>query len=302
MGSCAILGSMSSAIEGAITAMVTTFAENGSVDEPAARRLARHLVENGSHGLVVAGTTGEGATLTDEEQISLLRAVIEEVGGETMVACGTGTNDTRHSSELSAAAEQAGADALLVVTPYYNRPNRAGLLEHFGHVAGAVSCPVILYNIPSRCAINMPPDLLAELARIDNVVAVKQANQEELGPIEGLNVLAGDDSTFLRCLEMGGAGGILTSANVISADMRAVYDAATTGELEAARRLDAKLQPFYEAMFVTANPIPVKTAAEMLGLIPSAMMRLPMVPADEAQRSVVRAALEAQGLLSTTAG
>ncbi|MFN2612236.1 MAG: 4-hydroxy-tetrahydrodipicolinate synthase [Solirubrobacterales bacterium] len=288
---------MSPAIEGVITAMCTPFSEDGSVDERAARALARHLIDNGSHGVVVAGTTGEGTTLTDEEQISLLKAVLDEIGTEAMVACGTGTNDTRHSCELSAAAEQAGAHAVLVVTPYYNKPNRAGLLGHFAAVAGAVRCPVILYNIPSRCVINMPPELLAELAQIDNVVAVKQANDDELGPIEGLRILAGNDTTFQRTLEFGGAGVISVASQLVGNEMREQYDAAKAGDLDRAGEIDARLQPFYQALGVTTNPIPVKAGLQLLGLA-SARARLPMVEADDAQRSVVREALEAQGLLS----
>lgn len=286
------------AIEGVITAMCTPFAEDGSVDEAAARALARHLLDNGSHGLVVAGTTGESATLTDEEQISLLRAVVEEVGGDGLIVCGTGTNDTRHSQQLSKAAQDAGADAVLVVTPYYNKPNRAGLLAHFQAVAGSVEVPVILYNIPSRCVINMPPDLLAELAQIDNVVAVKQANSEDLGPIEGLEILAGNDDVLFRALEFGGAGGITVASHLVGNEMREMYDAAKRGELDRAQEIDASLKSIYEALAVTTNPIPVKAGLELLGLA-SARARLPIVEADEEERATVREALEAHGLLAT---
>ena len=186
--------------------MVTPFAEDGSVDEAGARSLARHLVENGSHGVVVAGTTGESPTLSDSEDAALLRAVVDEVGDRATVICGTGTNDTRHSEELSAAAAENGADAILVVTPYYNKPNRAGLLAHYEAVAKAAGIPVIAYNIPSRAVVNVPPELLAELARIENVVAVKQANNDDIGPVEGMVLLAGNDDGFLRCLEAGAAG------------------------------------------------------------------------------------------------
>jgi 4-hydroxy-tetrahydrodipicolinate synthase len=284
-------------IEGLITAMVTPFAEDGSVDEAAARSVARYLLDNGSHGVVVAGTTGEGATLSDEEHISLLKAIVDEVGDDGLIVCGTGTNDTRHSQELSAAAEAGGADAVLVVTPYYNKPNRAGLLGHFQAVASSVSVPVILYNIPSRSVINMPPDLLAELAQLDNVVAVKQANNEELGPIEGLDILAGNDDVFLRTLELGGTGGICVASHLVGNEMRALYEAAKAGDLAGAREIDEKLQPFFEALAVTTNPIPVKAGLEMLGIC-SARARLPIVEADDEQRAVVRKALEAQGLLS----
>src|SRR5262245_19520143 len=197
-------------IRGVLTAMLTPFAEDGSVDEAAARKLARSLVENGSHGVVVAGTTGESPTLQDDEQISLLRAVKDEIGGEATVIYGTGSNDTRHGVHLTEMAVEAGANAVLSVTPYYNKPNRAGLIAHYEAIAEAAGdVPVILYNIPSRVVINVPPDLLAELAQIDNVVAVKQANNDEIDRVEGLDVLAGNDDIFLRCLETGGAGGIL---------------------------------------------------------------------------------------------
>ena len=286
------------AIRGVLTAMATPFDESGGVDEGAARRLAAHLVEHGSHGVVVAGSTGESPTLTDEEQISLLRAVVDEIGAEALVVCGTGTNDTRHSRELTKAAADAGADAALVVAPYYNKPNRAGLRAHFEAVAEAApELPMVLYNIPSRVVINMEPDLLAELASIDNVVAVKQANDDELGPIEGLAVLAGNDNTFLRTLEFGGAGGILVASHVVGERMREMWDAAQGGDLERAREIDAELQPVYAALSVT-NPVPLKAALEMLGLA-SGRLRLPLVPADEEQRATVKAALESAGVPAT---
>jgi 4-hydroxy-tetrahydrodipicolinate synthase len=288
-------------ISGVITAMVTPFDERGNLDLAAARRLARYLVDGGSHGLVVSGTTGESPTLSDPEKLELLAAVRDEVGDEATVICGTGSNDTRHSAELTTAASAAGADAVLVVTPYYNKPNKAGLRAHFETVAEAAgSTPVVLYNIPSRCVVNLEPAFMAELARIPNVVAVKQANNDELAPIEGLDVLAGNDNIFLRCLEMGGTGGILVSSHLVGPRMRELYEAATGGELERAREIDASIQEIYEATTVTANPIPVKTALEMLGVI-GGRMRLPLVDADEEQRAAVRAALERQGLLAAAA-
>jgi 4-hydroxy-tetrahydrodipicolinate synthase len=283
-------------IQGVITAMCTPFDEDGRVDLGASRKLAAHLLEHGSHGLVVAGTTGECPTLTDGEEIELLAAVRAEVGDEPLLVCGTGTNDTRHSSELTKMAADAGADASLVVAPYYNKPNRAGLRAHFEAVAAAVpEQPMIMYNIPSRVIVNMPPDLLAELAAVDNIVAVKQANDEELGPIEGLRVLAGNDNTFLRVLEFGGAGGITVASHVAGEQMREMWDAAQSGDLDRARAIDAELTPLYEGLSVTTNPIPVKAALEMLGLA-SARTRLPLVPADTDQRAVVQAALQGLGL------
>jgi 4-hydroxy-tetrahydrodipicolinate synthase len=289
-------------ISGVITAMVTPFDDGGRLDTDSARRLAGHLGENGSHGLVIAGTTGESPTLSDAEKLDLLRAVKDEVGDEMLVVFGSGSNDTHHSAELTRAGAEAGADAFLVVTPYYNKPNRAGLLGHFGAVAEAAgSLPVVVYNIPSRCVVNIDPELLGELGRIDNVAAVKQANNDDLGPIEGLDVLAGNDEIFLRCLELGGTGGILVAAHLVGREMRDVYEAATSGDLQRAREIDSSLQGVYEAMTVTTNPIPVKAGVEMLGLI-GGRMRLPMVEADEEQRAVVRAALERQGLLATSPG
>jgi 4-hydroxy-tetrahydrodipicolinate synthase len=276
--------------------MVTPFAGDGDVDLPACRRVARFLVENGSDGLVLAGTTGESPTLDDSEKLALLRAVREELGPEAQLIVGTGSNDTRHSVELTRAATAAGADAVLIVTPYYSKPNRAGIRAHFEACAAATDRPVIAYNIPSRCVVNIPPGDLAELAAtIPNLLGVKQANDDELGPIDGLEVLAGNDNVFLRCLTSGGTGGILVASHIVGPEMREIADAAEKGEHERAARLDAELQPLYEALAATTNPIPVKTALEMLGIC-SARMRLPMVPADEAQRSTVRAALESRGL------
>ncbi len=284
------------AIEGVITAMATPFEEGGAVDLDAGRRLAAHLCEHGSHGLVVGGTTGECPTMTDEEEIALLRAVREELGDDVLLICGTGTNDTRHSGELTKMAAEAGADAALVVAPYYNKPNRPGLRAHFETVAAAVpELPMVMYNIPSRVIINMEPELLAELAQVDNIVAVKQANDAELGPIEGLSILAGNDNTFLRVLEFDGAGGILVASHVVGDRMREMWDAAKGGDLERAREIDTELTPVYEALSVTTNPIPVKAALSMLGLVED-RLRLPLVSADAEQRAAVRAGLDAAGV------
>ncbi len=277
--------------------MATPFDEEGRVDEAAARRLATHLVEHGSHGVVVAGSTGEAATLDDGEQISLLRAIVEEVGAAATVVCGTGTNDTRHSIELTRAAAEAGAEAALVVTPYYNKPNFAGIRAHFEAIAAAVpELPLIAYNIPSRVVVNVPPAQLAELAEIDSVVAVKQAQNQELQQIEGLALLAGNDDGFLPTLELQGAGGILVASHLVGPQMREMWDAAQAGDLAPAREIDSGLQPLYKALGVTTNPIPLKAALEMTGLIPCGGLRLPLVEADAQQRATVRDALDAVGI------
>lgn len=282
---------------GVMTAMATPFHADGAVDEAAARRLAAHLIEHGSHGVVVAGSSGEAATLDDTEHIGLLAAIVDEIGERATVICGTGTNDTRHSIALTRAAAEAGADGALIVTPYYNKPSPAGLQAHFEAIAEAVpGLPLIAYNIPSRVVINVPPEQLAEIARIDSVVAVKQANDDDLGPIEGLGVLAGNDDVFLRTLELGLAGGILVASQLVGDRMREMWDAAQSGDLDRAREIDAGLKPLYEALAVTTNPMPLKAALEIAGLIPTGTLRLPMVPVDESQRTTIREALDAVGV------
>jgi 4-hydroxy-tetrahydrodipicolinate synthase len=196
---------------------------------------------------------------------------------------------------LTRAATAAGADGVLIVTPYYNKPNRAGVWAHFEACAGATELPVIVYNIPSRCVVNIPPDDLAALATIENVVAVKQANDAELAPIEGLDLLAGNDNALLRCLESGGAGGILVASHIVGPRMREICDAAAAGDSDRARAVDAELQPLYAALAVTTNPIPIKAALAMMGIC-SERMRLPMVPASGAERVTIREALERQNL------
>jgi 4-hydroxy-tetrahydrodipicolinate synthase len=284
-------------IKGVLTAMATPFDADGRVDHGAARRLAAHLLEHGSHGLVIAGTSGECPTLTDGEEIELLQAVRAEVGEEALLVCGTGTNDTRHSCELTRMAADAGADASLVVVPYYNKPNEAGIRAHFETVAAAVpELPMVMYNIPSRVVINASPELLGEMGRdVDNIVAVKQANDDELGPIEGLTVLAGNDNVFLRVLEFGGGGGICVASHIVGDRMREMWDAAQAGDLDRARRIDAEVTPAYEATSVTTNPIPLKAALTMLGLCED-RLRLPLVPADEEQRAAIKAGLDAAGV------
>ena len=283
-------------IKGLLTAMATPFADDGSVDLDGVRRLAAHLLEHGSHGLVIAGSTGECPTLTDGEEIEILKAVRAEVGDEVLLVCGTGTNDTRHSSELTKMAADAGADASLVVVPYYNKPNEAGIRAHFEAVAAAVpELPMVMYNIPSRVIVNADPQLLGELGQIDNIVAVKQANDDELGPIEGLTVLAGNDNTFLRVLEFGGGGGITVASHLVGERMREMWDAAQSGDLDRARQIDAEITPVYEVTSVTTNPIPLKAALEMLGLCTD-RLRLPLVSADAEQRAAIKAGLDAAGV------
>ena len=192
---------------GIITAMVTPFDPGGAIAEDETARLVRHLLANGSDGLVMASTTGEASTLSDEEKLALFEIAAAESGDAPVIA-NTGSNDTRHSVELTERASALGVDGIMVVTPYYNRPNRRGLIGHFEAVAGATELPVVIYNIPQRCVIDLPNELLAELARIDNVVAVKQARETDVAAIDGLDLLAGNDDMLGRVLDAGGTGGI----------------------------------------------------------------------------------------------
>jgi 4-hydroxy-tetrahydrodipicolinate synthase len=277
-------------LSGIITAMVTPFDADGALAEDAAAHLMRHLLEHGSDGVVLAGTTGEGSTLTDEEKVRLWEIGAEATGEVPMIA-GTGTNDTRHTVELTERAAEAGADAALVVTPYYNKPNRRGLVEHFRVVAEATELPIVLYNIPSRVVIDLPNDLLRELAEIDGVVAVKQARYEDVEPIEGLDLLAGNDDMLAGVLDLGGTGGILVLSHIVGAEMRRMID-----EPERRAEVDAALRPLYELHGVAVNPIPVKAALAILGHDVGGL-RLPMVEASDDERARIRSTLEAQGLL-----
>jgi 4-hydroxy-tetrahydrodipicolinate synthase len=280
--------------EGLLTAMVTPFHADGRVNDDASVAIARHLLANGSHGLVVAGTTGEAATLTDDEQVRLVELVAQEAGADGSIVAGAGSNDTRHAIQLTQRVIAAGAEAVLSVTPYYNKPNRRGIVRHFEEVARAAEgTPVLVYNIPGRTAVNMGPDLLAELAQIDGIAGVKQANSDELQPIDGMAVLAGNDDIYAACLDMGGAGGICVASHIVGPEMRRIYD-----EPDARAEIDASLRDVYATLFITASPTPVKAALNLLGH-DAGTLRLPMVEADEAELSQIRSMLERHRLLAT---
>jgi 4-hydroxy-tetrahydrodipicolinate synthase len=275
-----------------LTAIVTPFDSSGAVNEEAFVALMRHLAQNGSDGFVVAGTTGEASTLTEGEQLGLIElAVAERPQGKSIIA-GTGTNDTAQAVKLTQRATEIGADAMLSVTPYYNRPSRLGLRRHYEAVAEATDKPTILYNIPGRTATNMPPDLLAELAQIPGVSAVKQANADELMPIDGLEIYAGDDATFALTLDMGGAGGILVASHIVGNEMRRMVD-----EPEHRAEIDSSLQDVYETLFLTSNPTCTKAALNMLGHSAGGL-RLPLVEATDREKAQIRAMLERHGLLT----
>jgi 4-hydroxy-tetrahydrodipicolinate synthase len=276
-----------------LTAIVTPFDAGGKVNEESFVALMNHLAQNGSDGFVVAGTTGEASTLTESEQLGLIElAVSERPAGKSIIA-GTGTNDTAQAVKLTQRATELGADAMLSVTPYYNRPSRLGLLRHYEAVAAATDKPTILYNIPGRTATNMGPDLLAELAQIDGVSAVKQANADELMLIDGLDIYAGDDATFARTLDMGGAGGILVASHIIGNEMHRMVD-----EPERRAEIDASLRDVYVTLFLTSNPTCTKAALNMLGHDVGSL-RLPLVEATDKEKEQIRAMLQRHGLLAS---
>jgi 4-hydroxy-tetrahydrodipicolinate synthase len=278
-----------------LTAMVTPFDAHGRVDEEAAVAVMQHLADHGSDGLVVCGTTGEAATLTDDEHVGLVELAVREMGDRMTIVAGAGSNDTRHAIHLTERCTQAGVDAILSVTPYYNKPNRRGIVRHFEEVARATDRPVILYNIPGRTAVNMPPDLLAELAQIEHVEGVKQANDDELAPVDGLAIYAGNDGTLARTLDMGEPGGICVASHIVGDEMRRMVD-----EPEHRAEIDASLRDVYETLFLTASPTCTKAALNMMGVRVGGL-RLPMVEASEEEASAVRAMLERHGLLEVAA-
>jgi 4-hydroxy-tetrahydrodipicolinate synthase len=279
-------------IGGILTAMVTPFDKDGGLNEDAAVRLMHHLLENGSDGLVLAGSTGESPTLTDEEKCRLWELATAETRRDATIVAGTGTYDTRHSVELTERATEIGVDAVLVVTPYYNRPNRRGIKAHFETVAAATDLPVIVYNIPSRTATDIPNDLLAELAQIENVAAVKQARYEDMQPIDGMDLLAGNDDVLARVMDMGGAGGILVASHLVGREMRRIID-----EPDHRQEIEDGLRDLYRALTVTTNPIPVKTALQLVGHDVGGL-RLPLVDATDEETAVIREALERHKLLA----
>jgi 4-hydroxy-tetrahydrodipicolinate synthase len=275
-----------------LTAIVTPFDAQGNVNEQSFVALMAHLAENGSDGFVVAGTTGEASTLTEEEQLGLIDLAVKERPAGTTIVAGAGTNDTHHPLHPTERATELGADAVLSVTPYYNRPSPLGLKRHYEAVAKATDKPVLLYNIPKRTGTNIGPELLAELAQIEHIDGVKQANPDELRPIDGLALYAGDDATFARTLELGGAGGILVASHIVGREQRRMID-----EPERRAEIDASLQDIYETLFLTASPTCTKAALNLLGH-DTGGVRLPIVEATAEETEAVRATLERHGLLT----
>ena len=282
-----------------LTAMVTPFKADGSVDYDRYRELATFLVDNGSDGVVTFGTTGESPTLSDEEKLELLAVALDAVGERATVVAGTGTYSTAHSVHLTARAHELGAHAILVVTPYYNKPPQRGIVEHFRAIAAATDRPVIAYNIPGRVVVDIETATFAELAEIPNVSAVKQAHDdldEARAIIDlGLDLYSGDDNVLFPFLRIGATGVVSVLAHVVGPQLKAMIRAYKSGEEDEARRIDEELAPAYEILRVAINPIPIKAALNLLGHEVGGH-RLPMVPPTDEELAHVRDCLERAGL------
>lgn len=288
--------------EGLMTAIVTPMQE-GSIDAAGLRALVGKQIEAGIAGLVVCGSTGEGATLTAEEQVHAVQLAVDAAGGRTPVVAGIGSRATRSAILMAQAYETAGADALLVVTPAYNKPTQAGLIAHFEAVANSTPLPVCLYNVPGRTGVDMLPETVAHLATVANIVAIKEAtgNLERAAEIRRLvgddfGLMSGDDFTSMAFVAQGGDGSISVISNILPEPTATMIEAGRCGELPRARALNLRLLPICRALFAESNPIPIKTAAAWLGIIPSAEMRLPMTPLTEAGADLLEASLLAAGL------
>lgn len=280
-----------------LTAMVTPFHADGSVNYEGAAELARYLIDNGSDGLVVAGSTGEAATMTAEEKLKLFEVVLDAVGDRATIIAGTGSNDTMASAAFTQAAEKVGVHGALVVGPYYNKPTQEGFYQHFKTIAEATSLPIMLYNVPGRTASNIAPETVARLAQIPNIVAIKEAsgNVEQAAEIiritpADFEVYSGDDALTLPILAVGGKGIISVAGHVVGNRIQAMIQAFLAGDIKKAQEINLSILPVFKSMFIVTNPIPVKTAVGLMGL-PAGTFRLPLTPADDAVVAKLKAVL-----------
>jgi 4-hydroxy-tetrahydrodipicolinate synthase len=292
-----------SKIQGAFVAIVTPFVD-GQVDEQGLVDLIEFHIANGTHGIVPCGTTGESATMSHEEHHRVVELTVKTVNGRVPVMAGSGSNSTAEAIDLTRHAKAAGADAVLMVTPYYNRPSQEGLYQHYKAVAEAVAIPIFLYNVPSRTSVNMLPPTVARCAEIDNIVGIKEAtgslNQvSELVHLcpDDFTVLSGDDFTSMATVLVGGKGVISVTSNVAPHDMAAMMEAALAGDVARANQLHYKLFPLMQAMFYDTNPVPAKKSLELMGKIRSGLPRLPLAPMNEANVTKLKTALRDYGLL-----
>jgi 4-hydroxy-tetrahydrodipicolinate synthase len=275
-----------------LTAMVTPFDADGRVDEEAAVRLMHHLVAHGSDGLVICGTTGEASAMSDEEHLGMIALATAEMKGRCTIVAGVGSNDTRHAVFLTERATELGPDALLSVNPYYNRPNRRGIIRHYEEVNRATDLPILLYNIPQRTASDLSNDLLAQLAQLDNIYAVKQANPDNLAKVDGLRIYAGNDDMLADVLDLGEPGGVLVASHLFGTEMRRMVD-----EPERRREINHSLEDAYRDLAIAPMATTVKAALNLLG-VRVGPPRLPYVELDERETATVTELLERHGLLA----
>ncbi|MFA7467259.1 MAG: 4-hydroxy-tetrahydrodipicolinate synthase [Desulfotomaculaceae bacterium] len=286
-----------------LTAMVTPFNKDQTINFEQAKKLARHLVQYGSDGLVLAGTTGESPTLSKDEKVELFRVVVEEVGGDAIVIAGTGGNNTAACVELTRAAEKVGVDGVLQVSPYYNKPSQEGLYQHFKAIAESTNLPVMLYNIPGRTAVNILPQTVIRLAEIENITAIKEASGS-LDQVSELRralpdhfaIYSGDDSMTLPILSLGGKGVVSVAAHIVGSKIQEMINAFTSGNVTMATKINSSLYPVFKILFITTNPVPVKAAMNMLGWKVGAP-RLPMVDVNESEREALKKVLSDAQLL-----
>ena len=287
-----------------LTAIVTPFHEDGSIDVDGFRGLCEHLLDNGSDGIVVTGTTGEAPTLSDDERLTLYAAAVEAVGGRGTVVAGTGTYATAHSVHLTEQAHELGVDGFLVVTPYYNKPPQRGSVAHVAAVAAATDKPVVFYDIPSRVVVDAEPETISQIAEIPNVRAVKQAKPSLDAARHvvacGLDLYAGDDDLILPFLEVGGVGGVCVHTHVVGPRVKEMITRFRDGDVDGARALDEELRPAIDILRVQSNPIAIKKALQLLGHEVGGL-RLPLVEADEEETTAIRNCLERLGLLAAVA-
>ena len=289
--------------KGSAVALVTPFDENGNVNFDKIKELVDFQIENGTDAIVACGTTGEASTMNDEEHLAAIKAIIDAANKRVPVIAGTGGNDTAHSIYLSQEAEKLGADALLIITPYYNKANKSGLRKHFVSIANSVKLPIILYNVPSRTKVNIPPALVADLARnVDNIVALKEACGDlaqvaevcRLVP-DDFAVYSGNDDSILPLLSLGGSGVISVLANVCPRETHDLVAKFFEGDIEGSRKLQLGMKPLIDALFIEVNPVPVKTAVNLLGFNVGDL-RLPLAEMEEEDLEVLKRELVNWGL------
>lgn len=288
---------------GSLTALITPMKANGDVDFDALKSLVEHHIEAGTHGIVVLGTTGEAATMTEEEYLTVIQRVVEFVAKRIPVIAGTGSNCTKSAIETTRKLENVGIDACLTVVPYYNKPTQEGMYQHFKAIAESTALPQILYNVPGRTGVDMLPETVGRLAKIENIIGIKEATGdvsrvEKIKALAGKDfiVLSGDDATGLESMQAGGEGVISVTNNIAAKEMAQLCELALAGNFEEANAIHQRLMPLHQHLFLEGNPIPVKWVAYHLGLIPSPMVRLPLTVLSEANQKVLKTDLATCGL------